>query len=108
MTTGHREFISVSYRPPKRRKVDMKTRFLSLSALVVAGATAIGGVAFAPRAGSQAPAGPPPPPPSLSFSARVDTPWFPLLRGTRRVYPGLNDGKRTRELFTVPPQAKMI
>jgi len=85
----------------------MKTRILSLSAFAVAVA-AIGGVAFAPQARSQTTEGPPPPPPSSNFSARVDNPWFPLLRGTRWVYTGVKDGKRTRDLVTVTHQTKMI
>ena len=86
----------------------MKTRILSLSAFAVAVATGIGGVAFAPQARSQTTEGPPPMPASSSFSARVDNPWFPLLRGTRWVYTGVKDGKRTRDLVTVTQQTKMI
>ena len=86
----------------------MKRRILSLSAFAVAVATGIGGVAFAPQARSQTTEGPPPMPASSSFSARVDNPWFPLLRGTRWVYTGVKDGKRTRDLVTVTQQTKMI
>ena len=86
----------------------MKTRILFLDAFAVAVAAGIAGAAFAPQARSQEAGGPPPMPPSSSFSARVDNPWFPLLRGTRWVYTGLKDGKRTRDLVTVTQSTKMI
>jgi hypothetical protein len=86
----------------------MKTRILSLSAFAVAVAAGIAGAAFAPQARSQEAGGPPPMPPSSNFSARVDNPWFPLLRGTRWVYTGMKDGKRTRDLVTVTHQTKTI
>jgi hypothetical protein len=47
-------------------------------------------------------------PPPSSFSARVDNPWFPLLRGTRWVYSGVKDGKPTRDVVTVTHQTKTI
>jgi hypothetical protein len=86
----------------------MKTRILPLSTLAVAVAAAIGGAAFAPQALSQAASGPPPMPPPSSFSARVDNPWFPLLAGTRWVYAGVKDGKRTRDVVTATHQTKTI
>jgi hypothetical protein len=87
----------------------MKTRILFLSGLTVALAAAIAGAASATssRARSEAGGAPPVPPPS-SFTTRVDNPWFPLLRGTRWVYTGVKDGKRTRDVVTVTSQTKTI
>jgi hypothetical protein len=51
---------------------------------------------------------PPKMPPASSFSARVDNPWFPLLRGTRWVYTGVKDGERTRDVVTVTDRTKTI
>jgi hypothetical protein len=86
----------------------MKTRMLSLSAFVVVVAVAIAGAAFAPQARSQEAGGPPLMPPASSFSPHVDNSWFPLLKGTRWVYTGVKDGKRTRDLVTVTHQTKTI
>ena len=47
-------------------------------------------------------------PPASSFSARVDNQWFPLKPGTRYVYTGIKDGKRSRDLVTVTRQTKKI
>jgi hypothetical protein len=78
----------------------MKKWIALLAALVLAGpATAAG------RAGA---GGSPSMPPASSFSARVDNPWFPLLRGTRWVYTGVKDGKKTRDVVTVTRQTKTI
>ena len=108
MTASHPAFISASYGLPNRRKVtDMKKRILFLSAFAMAVAAAIVGTAFAPQARSQE-AGPPRMPPPSSFSARVDNPWFPLLRGTRWVYTGVKDGKLTRDIVTVTDRTKAI
>jgi hypothetical protein len=86
----------------------MKRRIFSLSAFAIAVAVMVAGAAFAPQARSQETGEPPPMPPRSSFSARVDNPWFPLPRGTRWVYTGVKDGKRTRDLVTVTHQTKMI
>ena len=86
----------------------MKTRILFLSACTIAVAAAVAMATFTPEAHSQAAGGPPPMPPPSSFSARVDNPWFPLLRGTRWVYTGVKDGKPTRDLVKVTDQTKTI
>jgi hypothetical protein len=86
----------------------MNTRILSLGTLAVAIAAASAGAAYAPQAHSQATGGPPAMPPASRFSAHVDNPWFPLLRGTRWVYAGLKDGKPTRDIVTVTRQTKRI
>ena len=86
----------------------MKTGILSLSAFAVAVAAGIAGAVFASQARSQEAGGPPLMPPASSFSAYVDNPWFPLLRGTRWVYTGVKEGKRTRDLVTVTHQTKKI
>jgi hypothetical protein len=51
-----------------------------------------------------APASPPP----SSFSAHVDNPWFPLVPGTRYIYTGIKDGKRSRDVVTVTRRTKRI
>jgi hypothetical protein len=86
----------------------MKAHILSRSAIVVAVVAAIAGAVFTPESRSQGAGGPPSMPPRSSFSARVDNPWFPLLRGTRWVYAGVKDGKPTRDVVTVTPQTKTI
>lgn len=86
----------------------MKKRILSLSASAVAVAAAVAGAAFAQQARSQEVGGPPTMPPPSSFSAHVDNPWFPLLRGTRWIYTGVKDGKRTRDVVIVTHQTKTI
>jgi hypothetical protein len=85
----------------------VKTRILFLSAFALAVVVAIAGATLAPQARSEA-GGPPQMPPPSSFSARVDNPWFPLLRGTRWVYTGVKDGKPTRDVVTVTNQTKTI
>ena len=86
----------------------MKTRSTSLGAVAVAVSGVIAGAAFAPQARSQNSDAPLPLPPRSSFSARVDNPWFPLLPGTRWVYTGVKDGKRTRDVVTVTHETKTI
>jgi hypothetical protein len=86
----------------------VKTRILSLNAFAVAVAAALAAAALAPQARSQEAGGPPSMPSPSSFSGRVDNPWFPLLRGTRWVYTGVKDGKRTRDVVTVTDRTKSI
>jgi len=73
----------------------MSTRTLHRAALVVA-ASALLGVA-----GPSSTRG-------VHFSARVDNPWFPLVPGTRYVYTGVKDGKRSRDVVTVTRRTKTI
>jgi hypothetical protein len=47
-------------------------------------------------------------PPASSFSARVDNPWFPLLPGTRYVYAGVKDEKRSRDVMVVTHAVRTI
>jgi hypothetical protein len=47
-------------------------------------------------------------PPPSSFSTRVDNPWFPLRPGTRYVYAGIKDDKRSRDVMTVTHQTTTI
>jgi hypothetical protein len=42
------------------------------------------------------------------FSARVDNQWYPLLAGTRWVYTGVKDGKRTRDVVLVTHRVRKI
>ena len=84
----------------------MRTRTLLLSGMAVA--VALAATAYAPQARSQKTGSPPPMPPQSSFSARVDNPWFPLLRGIRWVYTGVKDGKPTRDVVLVTHQTKTI
>src|SRR5262249_43375695 len=83
----------------------MRTRTLLLSGIAVAAALA--GTTYAPQARSRTGGTPPMPPPS-SFSARVDNPWFPLLPGTRWVYTGVKDRKRTRDVVIATHRTKSI
>jgi hypothetical protein len=53
-------------------------------------------------------AGTPRMPPASSFTATVDNPWFPLKPGTRFVYTGVKDGKRSRDVVTVLHRTKTI
>jgi hypothetical protein len=75
----------------------MKKQALFLTAVVMAVSVSAPGAATASKM----------PRPS-SFSARVDNPWFPLLRGTRWVYTGVKDGKRTRDVVVVTDRTKRI
>src|SRR5438105_5723358 len=77
----------------------MTTRILILCILLLAGATAAAGTAATRRSAM---------PPASSFSARVDNPWFPVLPGTRYVYTGVKDGKRSRDIMTVTHHTKTI
>src|SRR6266576_2870384 len=52
--------------------------------------------------------GTPPMPPASSFSAHVTNPWFPLEPGTRWVYTGVKDGKRSRDVVTATHGTKTI
>lgn len=52
--------------------------------------------------------GTPPMPPASSFSAHVTNPWFPLEPGTRWVYTGVKDGKRSRDVVIVLHGTKTI
>jgi len=53
-------------------------------------------------------AGTPGRPPASSFTATVDNPWFPLKPGTRYVFTGVKDGKRSRDVVTVLHRTKTI
>jgi hypothetical protein len=75
----------------------MIKRILTLCTLAVACATV-----------GAASAGTPAMRPAASFSARVDSPWFPLRPGTRYVYTGVKDGQSTRDIVTVTHQTKNI
>ena len=52
--------------------------------------------------------GTPPMPPDSSFSAHVTNPWFPLEPGTRWVYTGVKDGKRSRDVVIATHATKTI
>jgi hypothetical protein len=86
----------------------MKKRILSLGTLAVACGTLAAAGAFPAHARPTASRGTPAMPPASSFSARVDNQWFPLLPGTRYVYSGVKDGKRSRDVMTVTHQTKTI
>jgi hypothetical protein len=58
-------------------------------------------------AGASAAAVPAPPDPA-EFAPRVDNPWFPLFPGTTDLYRGIKDGQRSRDVFTVTRQTKLI
>ena len=86
----------------------MKKPALFLSAAAVAVTASLAATTFAPAARSHGATKPPKLPPPSSFTARVDNPWFPLLRGTRWVYTGVKDGKRTRDVVTVTSRTRTI
>jgi len=86
----------------------VKKRLLSLCTLTAACAALGAAAAFAAHAGSINSPGTPQMPPPSSFSAHVDNQWFPLLPGTRYVYAGVKDGKRSRDVMTVTHQTKTI
>ena len=50
----------------------------------------------------------PPMPPASSFSARVDNVWFPLRPGSRYVYTGVKDAKRSRDVVVVTHRTRRI
>ena len=62
-------------------------------------------MAVAAAPGSTAP---PPRPPNSSFTARVDNPWFPLIPGSRWIYHGIDEGRPSREVVTVPHRTATI
>jgi hypothetical protein len=87
----------------------VKKRSIYLCTLAAAGATlGAAGAAFSAHARSADARGTPPMPPASSFSARVDNQWFPLKPGTRYVYTGVKDGKRSRDVVTVTRQTMKI
>jgi len=50
----------------------------------------------------------PEPPGPAGFVARVDNPWFPLRPGSIDVYNGVKEGERSRDIFTVTGETKLI
>jgi hypothetical protein len=85
----------------------MKKRIACLGALTVA-VTAVAATALAPQARSRTAGATPKMPPASSFSTRVDNQWFPLLPGTRYLYTGVKDGKRSRDVVVITHQTKQI
>lgn len=77
----------------------MKTKFLSLSAVVLT---------VGVLGSSESSAAPPKPPPPSGFAARVDNPWFPLEPGTTNLYRGVKDSMPSRDVFRVTRRAKRI
>jgi hypothetical protein len=76
----------------------MKTRtLLTCTALALFGAAAAGAAGGTPAM-----------PPASSFSAHVTNPWFPLEPGTRWVYTGVKDGKRSRDVVIATHATKTI
>ena len=69
-------------------------RRAAIVAVLAAGATSLGGGAFAAGPGR--------------FVDRVTNPWFPLRPGTTYVYEGERDGQPSRELFTATRLTKTI
>ena len=86
----------------------MKTRLLSFCTLAATGAVLSTTAAFGGHARSTGSRDTPPMPSPSSFSARVDNQWFPLLPGTRYVYTGVKDGKRSRDVMTVTHNTRTI
>jgi hypothetical protein len=76
----------------------MKTRTLITCIVLALFSAAVAGAA----------GGTPPTPPASSFSAHVTNPWFPLEPGTRWVYTGVKDGKRSRDVVTATHRTKTI
>src|SRR4051812_13244359 len=64
--------------------------------------------ALAACGGSDSPAAPAPASKAPRFVGRVDNPWFPLRPGTRYLYRGVKDGKRSRDVVTVTHGTKTI
>ena len=77
----------------------MTIRPLALGAALFACAGAV------PAAGAGAHPGIPN---GVRFVARVSNPWFPLLPGSRWIYTGVKDGKRSRDVVTVVRRAQTI
>ena len=70
--------------------------------------TLIACIALALFCAAAAAGGTPPMPPASSFSAHVNNPWFPLEPGTRWVYTGVKDGKRSRDVVTATHATETI
>jgi hypothetical protein len=68
--------------------------------LLLAGSACLAAAVFAVAASAQHQ--------SRSFSAHVDNQWYPLLPGTRWVYTGVKDGKRTRDIVRVTHRTRRI
>src|SRR4051812_20135003 len=64
--------------------------------------------ALAACGGSDSPAAPAPASKAPRFVGRVDNPWFPLRPGTRYLYRGVKDGKRSRDVVTVTHRTRAI
>jgi hypothetical protein len=79
-------------------------RSTTIALLLAASAAAIPGTASAAKSGFDNP----PRPPATQFTGHVDNPWFPLPRGTTRIYRGLGDGERTRSTFKITNKTKRI
>jgi hypothetical protein len=47
-------------------------------------------------------------PPASSFTANVTNVWFPLRPGSRYVYTGVKDGRRTRDVVTISKLTRTI
>ncbi len=47
-------------------------------------------------------------PPTGTFTAHVSNPWFPLARGSRWVYTGVKDGKRSRDVVWVARTTRVV
>src|SRR5438067_13068524 len=103
MKVSHREFIFAPYGGTRNDEgTAVRRRSIYLCTLATACATlGAAGAAFSAHARSADARGTPPMPPASSFSARVDNQWFPLKPGTRYVYTGVKDGKRSRDVVTV-------
>lgn len=68
----------------------------------------VGVLAITVAAAGSGSAGTPVMPPVSTFTSRIDNPWFPLRVGTRFVYTGVKDGKRSRDVVTVTHGTAMI
>jgi hypothetical protein len=86
----------------------VKKRIPSLSTLAAAGATLGAAAGFAAHSRAAEPLGTPAMPPPSSFSTHVDNQWFPLRPGTRYIYTGVKDGKRSRDVMTVTHGTRTI
>lgn len=79
-------------------------KWASLASLLCAGAIA----AVAATVGRSADPTEAGRPPDSAFEARVDNPWFPLRPGSRYLYRGVKDGRRSRDVVTVTHRTKVI